>query len=213
MSKASGFVMFLLGAAAGSVAVWQYLKPKYEQIAQDEIDSVTANHREYRKAVKTLFGEDADEEVRKVAISTQEAAPDDTEEITRDGETVFQYANRVKGLGYTNYSDMGGKQESEPPSEDAPFIIAPEEFGDYGDEYEQISLTYYSDKILADSDDRMLDGKEIESLVGFDSLGSFGQYEDDSVFVRNPRLKTDFEILLDQRTYLEVMKTKPKELT
>lgn len=40
MSKTTGFVMFVLGAAVGSVATWQYVKKKYEQIAQEEIDSV-----------------------------------------------------------------------------------------------------------------------------------------------------------------------------
>ena len=40
MNKARGFVMFVLGAAVGSVATWQYTKKKYERIAQEEIDSV-----------------------------------------------------------------------------------------------------------------------------------------------------------------------------
>ena len=32
--------VFTLGVTAGSVATWQYVKKKYEQIAQEEIDSV-----------------------------------------------------------------------------------------------------------------------------------------------------------------------------
>ena len=45
--------------------------------------------------------------------------------------------------------------------------------------------------------------------IGKDSLTHFGEYEDDSVFVRNDRLKADYEILMDQRTYAEVLQEKP----
>ena len=45
---------------------------------------------------------------------------------------------------------------------------------------------------------------EIEELIGKDSLNHFGEYEDDSVFVRNDRLRTDYEILADSRPYGEV---------
>ena len=44
---------------------------------------------------------------------------------------------------------------------------------------------------------------DIEYLVGEDSLDHFGEYEDDSVFVRNDDLKTDFEILLDEASYYD----------
>ena len=40
-----------------------------------------------------------------------------------------------------------------------------------------------------------------DDVVGMESLTHFGEYEDDSVFVRNDRLKCDYEILMDERTY------------
>lgn len=46
-----------------------------------------------------------------------------------------------------------------------------------------------------------MDDTEIQQSIGFESLGHFGEYEDDSVFVRNDRLKTDYEILLDEENY------------
>ena len=50
---------------------------------------------------------------------------------------------------------------------------------------------------------------DVEEIVGEESLTHFGEYEDDSVFVRNDRLKCDYEILLDQRNYSDVTKTMP----
>lgn len=49
-------------------------------------------------------------------------------------------------------------------------------------------------------------------LLGIDSLNHFGEYEDDSVFVRNDARKCDYEILLDQRTYSEVAEDMPIQM-
>ena len=87
-----------------------------------------------------------------------------------------------------------------------PYVISPEEFGEF-EEYEKISLTYYADKVLADENDEEVD--DVDEIVGEESLNHFGEYEDDSVFVRNDRLKCDYEILLDQRNYSDVAKTMP----
>ena len=44
---------------------------------------------------------------------------------------------------------------------------------------------------------------EIEECVGLDSLTHFGEYEEDSVFVRNDNLKIDYEILRDEDDYYD----------
>ena len=50
---------------------------------------------------------------------------------------------------------------------------------------------------------------DIEKVVGEDSLEHFGEYEDDSVYVRNDSKKCDYEILLDQRNYQEIFEIQP----
>ena len=40
MNKAGGLFIFVAGAALGWFVTWYSLREKYEQIAQDEIDSV-----------------------------------------------------------------------------------------------------------------------------------------------------------------------------
>ena len=87
-------------------------------------------------------------------------------------------------------------------------MISPDEYGDQ-EGYDEISLTYYSDGTVADDSDRAMADAEIEETIGKDSLTHFGEYEDDSVFVRNDRLKADYEILMDQRTYADVLREKP----
>ncbi len=88
---------------------------------------------------------------------------------------------------------------------DRPYVISPEEFGSQSG-YTDVSLTYYADGVLADENDEVVD--DADDIVGLESLMHFGEYEDDSVFVRNDTRKCDYEILLDQRYYSDVIKTK-----
>ncbi|MFA7097645.1 MAG: hypothetical protein WC383_14350 [Gammaproteobacteria bacterium] len=198
MSKKINFMMFILGAAVGSIVTWRYIEKKYEQIAQEEIDSVK---EVFSKREMDFVEETEDVDVRTKADNAKEKP------------SVVEYAARLREQGYTNYSDIDTENKEEVEKEsmavDKPYVIAPEEFGEF-DDYEKISLTYYADHILADDNDEMVD--DIDDVVGFDSLNSFGEYEDDSVFVRNDRLRCDYEILLDQRKFMSIRKRKPHEV-
>lgn len=192
MSKMTGFAMFVMGAAVGSAVTWQYTKRKYEQIAQEEIDSV-----------KEVFSKrDPDAEIK---IPASDSQPAKVEKVAEKPD-LLEYAARLENEGYVNYSRGVDKSEEQDAMDDKPYVISPEEFGEF-EEYEKISLTYYADQILADENDELIE--DVEDVVGMESLTHFGEYEDDSVFVRNDRLKCDYEILMDQRTYSEVLKTRP----
>ena len=47
------------------------------------------------------------------------------------------------------------------------------------------------------------------SEIGLDSLNHFGEYEEDVLYVRNERLRTDYEVLMDPRTYPQVLEERP----
>jgi hypothetical protein len=200
-NKIASFMMFIFGAAVGSVVTWQYAKKKYEQIAQEEIDSV----KETFSKLKEVKSKDNESEENNINTKT-------IVERVKDKPSIVEYAAKLRKQGYTNYSDTDSLSEEEVDENminDKPYVISPDEFGEFYD-YETISLTYYADQILADEDDELVE--DIEETVGFESLNAFGEYEDDSVFVRNDRLKCDYEILLDQRKYSEVIKRRPHEV-
>lgn len=193
----SGFkyaLTFTIGAAVGSVVTWKLLKTKYEQIAQEEIDSV-----------KEVFSR------RRNIINDNDSAVDETEGANEDNTDESEYKDAVKNSGYVNYSDMHSiakKEDKHNMRENSkPYVITPEEFGENSD-YECYSLTYYdADEILADEDDELIE--DVDNTVGLDSLERFGEHEDDSVFVRNDAMKRDYEILLDRRSYSEVTGNNP----
>ena len=183
------FFIFALGAAAGSIVTWKLLKTKYEKIAQDEIKSM----KDYisRKEQKLSNTDKISEEVHGDKTTEEPSEIDEAEAI-------------VTELGYKNYADISRKREGVPANK--PYVITPEEFNDKLD-YAVVSLTYYADGTLADDWDNPVE--DVENLVGKESLSHFGEYEDDSVYVRNDEIKTDFEILLDTRKYSDVVTAGP----
>ena len=79
--------------------------------------------------------------------------------------------------------------------------IEPDEYGERID-YEQISLTYFADKVLADEDTLDII-EDVKGTVGEFFADHFGEYEDDSVFVRNDLTRCEYEILADTRKYTD----------
>ena len=187
--KAGYIFSFVAGVAIGVIAGFKLSETKYQAKIQEEIASVKEAFRNRKvdisKFAPKVEREPERKEVRKVPYSTMyKESSKQSEEERVIVETKIGEAKK------------------------GPYVISPDEFGE-DQEYEQISLIYYADNTLADDEDMVMDEEEIERTVGMDSLTRFGEYEPDSVFVRNDELKTEYEILLDQRPYFEVLKEKP----
>ena len=221
-STLSNVLIFAAGAAVGSIVTWKLLKTRYEQIVQEEIDSVyeAIENREKTESAGKMVAEGLVRGIEESsdtprAINVRED-DDGTNVITitlTDGSThTFEVKNGSKGSyaeklskeAYTDYTEA-----KEAMKVGGPYVIPPEDFGEI-DEYETISLTYYADGVLTDEVDDVIE--DVDDIVGKDSLDRFGEYEDDSVFVRNDNMKADYEILLDSRNYHEAVMGKRPHL-
>lgn len=182
-------LIFVAGAAIGSVVTWKMVKTKYEQIAQEEIESV-----------REAFGRSIDED------DTEESTEDESgiKGVDPDSPSVAEEIRGiVKKLGYVTElpeeKEENKEEEEEEDMDSKPYVISPDEFGDC--EYITVSLSYYLDGIVTNEQGKIV--ANTDELIGEDFADHFGEYEDDSVFVRNDRLGMDFEILKDYRDYYE----------
>ena len=198
-NKTMCLLAFSLGAAVGAVVSWRLLKKKYEQIAQEEIDSV-----------KEVFSQ----RHAKLVEEAEEAKTTMTEDTEEDAEEI-EYRNIVNDHGYNNYSDISKKAPTTKRKEYVmgPYVITEDEFGEI-DEYETNTLTYYADGILADDMDDVVE--DVEGTIGHESLLNLGPQDDrlhlvDTVYVRNDDRKCDYEILFDVRRYADVFAAKTEE--
>lgn len=188
-STLSKVFIFATGAAIGSVVTWKVLKTKYDEIVQEELESIRESYREKIDDDKSRI-----EKLEEVSDYIKESFETSLNNSKPD---LMEYAAKVMDNHYTSENIEKGMLDDLA----GPYVIAPEEYDEL-DDYEAVSLTYYDDKVLAHFDGEIID--DIEGTVGFDALTSFGEYEDDAVHVRNNPLKTDYEILRDHRRYEDV---------
>ena len=185
-SKVAFIIGSVVGVGIGVAGTYSYFKDKYEKLAEEDFNS------------RRVFDEDKkDEPVEPVVEKTADSR-------TVDKPSIAAYSAILQKEGYVNYSDMQDKKQKQEIAVDRPYVIQPSDFGEF-DDYEKISLTYTADGVLLDDMNEIVD--DIEETVGEDSLEHFGEYEDDSVYVRNDAKKCDYEILLDQRNYQEIFET------
>lgn len=199
MNKMStNMFIFAAGAAIGSAVAWLYAKKYYERIANEEIESM-------KEWVNRRIAEHEE--------TTSDTNVPDEKSIPSMKPDLMEYAKKVTDLGYIDYSHTNSepeeaKEEVEEDVDDYIYVIKPEEFGEC--DYDEVSLTYYADGILTDEQDEPIE--DLAGTVGEDYMTHFGEFEDDSVFIRNERLQVDFEILADQRNYSDLAKNKPNPM-
>ena len=185
----SNVLIFAVGAAVGSAVTYYLVKTKYEQIAQEEIDSVKS---EFAKHVYAGPQDSDEAETEKNDIPEEEPV---------DGFTR-EYTGMVQKLGYHNYSDVEPvniKRDKDDISEEstAARVISPEEFGE--EDYKIVELTYWADGVLTDIKNKPI--QDVDGLIGKGTLKRFGEYEPDALHVRNDEKKIDFEIMRDLKRY------------
>ena len=219
MNKAFGAVAFVLGAAAGAVTTWFVVRKRYEQIAQEEIDSVkevfSKRYAEEKADDISDKSEMTEEELDRIEEENDETPEEETVKVDYH-KMVGKYTEEKPDISeivkekedkLEHHNVFEEEEEYEKPIvHDKPYIIPPDEYG-LDHEYDQIGLTLYSDHVLADDMDEVVEN--VEELIGYDALNHFGEYEEDSVYVRNDKLKAEYEILLDLRKYSDILEDKP----
>lgn len=189
-------LLFATGAAIGSVVTWKVVKTKYERIAQEEIDSV----KETWSRMNQLESDDytyEDEDVDELE-DTEDGFDDDV--MTAYARLVNNYSN--SGINV----ETGQKGEGDVPYINGPYVITPDDFGNGDYDHDMHCLTYYSDGVLANDWDEILD---VDETIGEDSLEHFGDYAEDVVHVRNERLNADYEVVRDDRAYADLVANNP----
>lgn len=178
-STLSNLLIFAAGLGIGSAVTYKIVKDKYEKLIQEEIESVKA----------TFAKKDEWEPVEPV----REEEPKEDIPMSPRQMDLKVYEELLAETKYKNYA---GKEEDN--TVDRPYVIEPGEFGEM-DGYETISLTYYADEVVTDDFGEIVD--DVDDLIGLESLSHFGEYEDDSVFVRNDSKRCDYEILMVEQNY------------
>ena len=186
---------FVAGAAIGSVVTWKLIEKKYKDLADEEIESVIET---FKNRKPRITKDNVKETVEKVINKYKEP-----KEIFEDIVTAERYSieneEEIDEDDESNYTvDIDNDIEVV-----TPYVITPEQFGEYN-EYGTKTLTYYADNVLTDEIDNPITSEEMVTMIGPDALEHFGEYEDDSVYIRDEINEMDYEILKSEKKFSEI---------
>lgn len=186
---------FVAGAAIGSVVTWKLIEKKYKDLADEEIESVIET---FKNRKPRITKDNVKETVEKVINKYKEP-----KEIVEDIVTAERYS--IENEEEIDEDDESNYTVDVDPGVEVivPYVITPEQFGEYS-EYGTKTLTYYADNVLTDEIDNPITSDEMETMIGPDALDHFGEYEDDSVYIRDEMNEMDYEILKSEKTFSEI---------
>lgn len=193
-TKLTSALIFVGGAAIGSIVTWQLVKESYRKLAEQEIASV----REYYKGryEGPQQSEPTQGETNKSAyLSKREITKEETEMVTKYSTLTDAYISPEN------------KQDVEYDTE--PYVISPDLFGEL-DGYETMSLTYYADGVLVDDQGDVM--HDADDVVGKDFAEHIGDYEPDAVHIRNDWNQCDYEILAVTDRYADIPHADPHQM-
>lgn len=161
-----------------------------------EVHFVSEESQEHvEHATEDLVGEDpGDAEVDDNDF--EEPIIDETLEETRSNlqSIIDQYVkDPEEKKAFLQHNARAVQAEAEPP-----FVISHNQYAydDEGDDYTKITISWYPvDRVLLDDDEDPI--TDVAGTVGWQSLNRFGDDsgDPDTVFVRNRRMETDFEVV------------------
>ena len=188
-------LFFVAGAAIGSIATWKLIEKKYKDLADEEIESVIET---FKNRKPRITKDNVKETVEKVINKYKEP-----KEIVEDIVTAERYSiENEKEIDEDDESNYTVNVDND-DEVITPYVITPEEFGEYN-EYGTKTLTYYADNVLTDEIDNPITSEEMITMIGPDALDHFGEYEDDSVYIRDEMNEMDYEILKSEKKFSEI---------
>ena len=170
-------LIFVAGAAVGSLVTWKLVEKYYKNLADEEIESVVQRFKP-----KTELANDISEPVEEI----------------KPVKPVQEYKEIISDQGYSQETLDRYSVYIEPGQDEIPpYMIMPEDYGER-DDFDTKTWIYYSDYVLTDEEGEIV--SEPENIIG-DALAHF---EDDCVYVRNHNTECDYEILKQDQTFSEV---------
>ena len=182
------FLIFVSGIIVGAGASYVILKNKKEE----EINEAYREAREYGKNRTEITKED-DEQIDDVGNNSDES------------EEENEMKHIINDSGYSSVPDEPNKKTSSL----TPFIIPPEEFG-IDDDMEISTIYYYEattdgvnleDVLVDEYNDEIHDVEDLLGMSISDIVSHYGEYEEGSVYIRNPKLNVDYEIVREIAYY------------
>jgi hypothetical protein len=198
------------GLGGGFTGGYFFAKKRFQAIADVEIAQIKHAYNE-----RNLEKPPIEEVARELLV--------DGKEEVQKAEQIVEAKNMAEKLGYIpgevapesdftqNLIEVESDENLFLEREDAPFMVSIDDFHDAAhDRMARANMVYYrGDNTLATEDDQVVAPGDVDEIVGVKALTMFGpnsRSEDDTIiYVRNPQMNTQYEVILREDSYQEVV--------
>lgn len=122
-----------------------------------------------------------------------------------DEDSLIAVNNDIyEDLASTYITETLGEGDTDGDNVSEPYVISRDSYENEYLDYHKENLVYFvKDEVLSDDHDEIVE--QWIRVIGDEALISFGEGSDDEdvVFVRNHRMRTDFEIVREDQSYAE----------
>lgn len=218
---AAGLGLVGYGALLGWAVTGDKLEAKMKS-NQRMLGEIITRQAQELEAAKTLFlkqtaTEEAPAVTEEVVVEAVQEADVETMRIDEQlkGETpeetranLQRLINRYHPEDEEAFVHMATRVVDDAAVENsAPEVISQQTYAwdEIGENHAKVTATYYpNDRVMLDDDGDPVDEKDIDGIYGWKNLQRFGDQTDnpDTVFIRNFRLETDFEVFRDTENQL-----------
>lgn len=218
----------LVGSGVAYFVAKNLLEKKYAAQAEEEIASVRESYIDRMRILEDELRKEDEKPIKvpNLVMKTPNDVPKEriapsNEELYTAYHNIRPSAEVVEGLKET-VTDLGYARKEETVKEEAdatlkesgykyieedrdintPYVIPVQSYMDGEELYSQFTFTYYAgDKTLVNEADEIV--TDINGVIGYHNLDKFGEESgnDDTVYVRNDRLESDYEVLRDPGKY------------
>lgn len=187
MSTIKYILTFVTGAGVGVAVTYKLVKDKEERRAQDEIN-------EMKKHIESIKAQQA-------KINMEKDYTDIVKEYKPDKKSSDE------PVDYTDFYDPDAAEEiviedASPVENPEIFAIPVEEF-DSDETFDKRTLTLYSDGVLADDQDKVVNN--IDELIGEEMFEYFKNGKSQEEYIRNEILGMDYELLKVSESYEDLV--------
>lgn len=186
-----------VGFGGGLFTAYMLLNKKYIQRTEEAVASVKARYEEKKETPNANKTAEAFQNVTKSAETAVKSFNDIVNDLKYVPNTTVE-PSEVR-------NPYSKRRDGTPETGDGFISIIPEEEYGLDLDYDQISMHYYTDNVLADDMDN--DEVNVEDTVGRYALDHIDDPEYDGIiYVKNDYRKAYYEIERTQTSYAEVMR-------
>lgn len=216
-------IIFLSGAGIGSLVTWFSVKEKYRIQCEERI---AENREAFRKRLDEIYessSKKAKASINKPDIKNIGIEPEhDKISSIKSYESIIKTIdNSTNKIDYTKFfpkddsdniktdlnlndidiseNNIESNDTIEENNDEWLIEITREDYM-YSNDYDHLTLTLYSDNVVADELEQEIDN--FDTLIG-DNPYSYFTSNKDTVFLRNHNRQADIELIKDDRSYIE----------